>query len=256
MDPADYPLLRSQSALLAQALRLVARDGYTWWHVQTAPTDRVLTAVRKLDARHAVLLDRAAQAARRRARLPVARLLLAPVSVMPPEDPPPTWPMLLLATRPLPGEELQRVDLSANPRTPLYWVAWRGEWRPTYVLKRDQRGKPTWFLSEEFYREMLEEALYYANRGDWPRLVGHMKGAGHLPMFRGVWSQVQEIRRRVQAVWGDRYLRDPSGQWRTPPWQAAVAEWPRRPLSPIGMRLYSEEPRTLGEWWEMHRRSS
>ena len=33
-DPEDYPLLRSQSALLAQALRLVSRDGYTWWQVQ------------------------------------------------------------------------------------------------------------------------------------------------------------------------------------------------------------------------------
>ena len=49
-DPADYPLLRGQTALLAQALRLVSRDGYRYWQVQTAPTDRILAAVRTLDA--------------------------------------------------------------------------------------------------------------------------------------------------------------------------------------------------------------
>ena len=65
-DPADYPLLRGQTALLAQALRLVSRDGYRYWQVQTAPTDRILAAVRRIDELHAVHLDRAARAARSR----------------------------------------------------------------------------------------------------------------------------------------------------------------------------------------------
>ncbi|WP_245606046.1 hypothetical protein [Thermus amyloliquefaciens] len=55
-DPEDYPLLRGQTALLAQALRLVSRDGYTWWQVQTAPVEKVLAAVKKLDEKHAVLI--------------------------------------------------------------------------------------------------------------------------------------------------------------------------------------------------------
>ena len=256
-DPADYPLLRGQTALLAQALRLVSRDGYRYWQVQTAPTDRILAAVRTLDELHAVLLDRAARAVRRRARLPVAQLLLAPVSVMPPENPPPTWPMLIVATAPLPGERMRRVDPSANPRAPLYWVAWRDGWTPAYVLRTDQRGRWTWFLEDGFYRALLEEALAYAAEGDWRALVGHMKTLGNLPMFSGVWSQIQEIRKRVQQYWGDRHLRDPSGQWKAPPWRAGLEGWPRTPLSPVGMRLYPEEPpRTLGEWWEMHRRGA
>ena len=250
-DPEDYPLLRGQTALLAQALRLVSRDGYTWWQVQTAPVEKVLAAVKKLDEKHAVLIAPKARAIRKEARLPVAHLLLAPVSVMPPEDPPPPWPMLLLATQELPGERMQRVE-----DRPLTWVAWRKEaWRATYVLKPDQRGRWTWFLTKEFHRALLEEALAYAAEGDWRALVGHMKALGNLPMFSGVWSQIQEIRKRVQKLWGDRHLRDPSGQWKAPPWRKAVEEWPKAPLSPIGMRLYPEEPpRTLGEWWAMHRK--
>lgn len=255
-DPEDYPLLRSQSALLAQALRLVSRDGYTWWQVQTAPVEKVLAAVKKLDEKHAVLIAPKARAIRKEARLPVAHLLLAPVSVMPPENPPPTWPLMLLAPHPLPGEGMRRVEASPEPQRPLYWVAWReGEWKPTYVLRKDQRGRWTWFLEPSFHRALLEEALAYAAEGDWRALVGHMKALGNLPMFSGVWSQIQEIRKRVQKLWGDRHLRDPSGQWKAPPWRKAVEEWPKAPLSPIGMRLYPEEPpRTLGEWWAMHRK--
>lgn len=57
----------------------------------------------------------------------------------------------------------------ADSKHPLTWVAWRKEaWRPTYVLRKDRRGKLTWFLEEGFYQELLEEALHHATRGDWP----------------------------------------------------------------------------------------
>jgi hypothetical protein len=140
------------------------------------------------------------------------------------------------------------------PTRPLTWVAWRKEaWRPTYVLKRDDSGRLTWSLTMDFFQELLEEALHYAHRGDWTRLVGHLKTVGNLPAFAGVWSQMEEIRKRVQKVWGDKTLRYPDGQFRSPPWKAALAGWPRTPLSPIGMRLYPDEPpRTLGEWWEIY----
>ncbi|WP_297854765.1 hypothetical protein [Meiothermus sp.] len=105
---------------------------------------------------------------------------------------------------------------------------------------------------EDFYRELLEEALHYALQGNWPRLVGHMKTLGNLPMYRGVWQQIQEIRKRVMKAWGDRHLRSPEGQWKAPPWRVATEGWPKTPLSPIGMRLYVEpgegRPRTVGEW--------
>jgi hypothetical protein len=266
--PEEYRLLRNQSALLATALRLVSRDGYAFWQLQETPTEKILLAVRKLDEKWAILLDRRARSHRRNARLPVVHALLAPVSVQPPDSPHPTWPILVLSDRPLPNERMHRlegvdspVDSPAEtkiPAQPLTWVAWRKDkWRATYVLRRDERGRLTWSLTEEFFQELLEEALYYAHRGDWVRLVGHLKTVGNLPAFAGVWSQIEEIRKRVHKAWGDRNLRSPDGQFRAPPWNRALEGWPRTPLSPIGMRLYPDEPpTTLGEWWAMYRGGS
>jgi len=261
--PEEYPLLRNQSALLAEALRLVSRDGYAFWQLQETPTEKILLAVRRLDEKWAILLDRRARSHRRTARLPVVHALLAPVSVQPPTSPHPIWPILVLSDRPLSNERMFKVegvgDTDKDKKIstkPLTWVAWRKDmWRPTYILLQDQRGGLTWFLTEEFFQELLEEALHYAHRGDWPRLVGHLKTVGNLPAFAGVWSQMQEIRKRVQKVWGDRYLRSRDGRFTSPPWKAALEEWPRTPLSPIGMRLYPDEPpRVLGEWWELYMR--
>ena len=268
--PEEYRLLRNQSALLATALRLVSRDGYTFWQLQETPTEKVLLAVKRLDEKWAILLDRRARSHRRNARLPVVHALLAPVSVQPPTAPRPTWPILVLSDQPLPNERMFKIkglntsDPSDNadkakkakiPERELTWVAWRKDaWRPTYILLQDQRGGLTWFLTEEFFQELLEEALHYAHRGDWPRLVGHLKTVGNLPAFAGVWSQMQEIRKRVQKAWGDRNLRSPDGQFKAPPWKRALENWPKSPLSPIGMRFYPDEPpRTLGEWWEMYK---
>jgi hypothetical protein len=157
-------------------------------------------------------------------------------------------------TGPIEGGNAKTTKRAKTPIQPLTWVAWRADrWRPTYVLTRDKKDRFTWSLTEEFFRELLEEALLYAHRGDWPRLVSHLKTVGGLPAFSGVWSQMQEIRKRVQKAWGDKNLRYPDGQFRSPPWKRTLAGWPKSPLSPTGMRLYPDEPpRTLGEWWEMY----
>jgi len=265
VTPEEYRLLRSQSALLAETLRLVSRDGYTFWQLQETPTENIILAVKRLDEKWAILLDKRARSHRRDARLPVVHALLAPVIVQPPTSPHRTWPILVLSDQPLPNERMCKVktDNASEtrkakrgdvPECPLTWVAWRkGGWRSTYVLQRDERGHLTWFLTEEFFRELLEEALLHAHRGDWPRLVGHLKKVGHLPAFSGVWSQIEEIRKRVHKAWGDKHLRYPDGQFRAPPWKRALENWPKSPLSPIGMPLYPDEPpRTLGEWWEMY----
>jgi hypothetical protein len=236
--------------------------------------EKILLAVKKLDEKWAILLDRRARSHRRNARLPVVHALLAPVSVQPPDSPHPTWPILVLSDRPLPNERMCKIkglkikepnsDPSDNanrakkakiPECELTWVAWRkGGWRPTYVLKRDKDGRLTWWLTDDFFQELLEEALYYAHHGDWTRLVGHLKKVKSLPAFSGVWSQMQEIRKRVHKAWGDKHLRYPDGQFRAPPWKRALENWPKSPLSPIGMRLYPDDPpRTLGEWWEMYK---
>jgi hypothetical protein len=146
--PEEYRLLRNQSALLATALRLVSRDGYAFWQLQETPTEKVLLAVKRLDEKWAILLDRRARLHRRNARLPVVHALLAPVSAQPPTSPHSTWPILVLSDRPLPNERMFKAE--AQPPT---WVAWRKDrCQPTYALKRDARGRLTWFLTEEFSR--------------------------------------------------------------------------------------------------------
>jgi len=259
--PEEYRLLRNQSALLATALRLVSRDRYAFWQLQETPTENILLAVKRLDEKWAILLDKRARSHRRNARLPVVHALLAPVSVQPPTAPHPTWPILVLSDQPLPKERMFKVEgvgvdtkKAKIPTQPLTWVAWRKEaWRPTYALERDERGHLTWFLTADFFQEILEEALLHAHRGDWVRLVGHLKTVGNLPAFSGVWSQMQEIQKRVQKAWGDKHLRSPDGQFASPPWKSALKNWPRTPLSPIGMPLYPDEPpRTLEEWWKIY----
>ncbi len=244
-DPSDYRLYRSQTALMAAVLRHVAQSGLTWHLVATTPEAKALAAVRKLHEKFYVLLEPKAWTLRRKAGLPVARLHLGPF----PRGG--VWPYVLLSDRKLKGERMQNAK-----QKPLRWVAWRKDaWRPTYELRFDERGKWTWYLVEAFYRELLEEALYYAEKGDWPRLVGHMKTLGNLPAFRGVFLQLQDIKKRVMKRWGDRHLRSPAGQWKTPPWKKALEGWPARPISPVRVYLYvdpevdGDRPRTLGAWF-------
>ena len=249
-DPADYRLYRSQTAVMA-AIRQAVAKGYRYYLVATTPEAKALGAVAKLHERHRILLSPEARRARKEAGLPVAQLFLGP------EPRGGVWPYALLATKRLEGEEMR----SAEGKRPLQWVAWRKEaWLPTYELRKDgDTGRWTWYLTEAFYRELLEEALHHARKGDWPRLVGHLKTLGHLPMFGGVFQQITDIRRRVQKLWGDTHLRSPEGQWKAPPWRKALEDWPKRPLA-ASVYLYvdpevdGDRPRTLGEWWEARRK--
>jgi hypothetical protein len=245
-DPADYRLYRSQTAVMA-AIRQAVVNGYRYYLVATTPEEKVLAAVTKINERHRVLLSPEARRARKEAGLPVASLFLGP------EPRGGRWPYALLATKRLQGEAMR----SVQGEKPLQWVAWRNAtWLPTYELRKDEdTGRWTWFLVEEFYRELLEEALHHTRMGNWPRLVGHLKTLAHLPMFGGIFHQINDIRRRVQKLWGDTHLRSPNGQWKAPPWKTALADWPKRPLA-ASVYLYVDpavdgnRPRTLGEWWE------
>ncbi len=77
MDPADYRLYRSQTAVMA-AIRQAVGAGYRYYLVTTTPEEKALVAVAKINARHRVLLSPEAQRARKEAGLPAARLLLGP----------------------------------------------------------------------------------------------------------------------------------------------------------------------------------
>ncbi len=249
MDPADYLLYRSQTAAMA-AIRYYVARGYVYHLVASTPVEKALLAVKTLHEKHRVLISPEAQRVRREAGLPAARLVLGP------EPKGGRWPYALLATAKLPGEQMAKL-----PGKPLLWPAWREEaWRPTYELRMDpDTGRWTWYLEEAFYRALLEEALYYTLRGDWPKLVGLLKTIGNLPCFGGIFKQIQEIRRRVQKAWGDRHLRSPEGRWKAPPWRKALEDdWPKRPLG-ANIYLYVTEeeaqegrPRTLGEYLKWH----
>ncbi len=243
MRAEDYRLYRSQTAIMA-AIRQAVVAGCRYYLVATTPEEKVMVAVEKINQKHKVLLSPEARRARKEAGLPVARLFLGP------EPRGGVWPYALVATKRLEGEEMRSVE----GKRPLQWVAWRKNgWLPTYELKRDDTGRWTWHLTEAFYRELLEEALHYARKGDWPRLVAHLKTLANLPMFGGVFQQITDIRRRVQALWGDTHLRSPNGQWKSPPWKKVLTDWPRRALA-ASVHLYvdpavdGDRPRTLGEW--------
>jgi hypothetical protein len=240
----DYLLYRSQTAVMA-AIRQAVVNGFRYYLVATTPEEKALGAVEKINQKHHILLSPEARRARKEANLPVAQLFLGP------EPRGGVWPYVLVATKRLDGEKMR----SAEGERPLQWVAWRnGAWLPTYELRRDEStNRWTWFLVEEFYRDLLEGAIHYTRTGNWPKLVAHLKGLAHLPMFGGIFHQVQDIRKRVQALWGDTHLRSPNGQWKSPPWKTALADWPRRPLA-ASIHLYvdpavdGDRPRTLGEW--------
>jgi hypothetical protein len=230
------------------AIRQAVIAGYRYYLVATTPEEKVVGAVTKINERHRVLISPEARRARREAGLPVASLFLGP------EPRGGVWPYVLVATRRLEGEEMR----SAEGKRPLQWVAWRkGTWLPTYELRKDpDTDRWTWHLTQDFYRELLEEALHHTRTGNWPKLVAHLKTLANLPMFGGVFQQITDIRKRVQALWGDTHLRSPNGQWKSPPWKKVLADWPRRPLA-ASVHLYvdpavdGDRPKTLGEWWKM-----
>lgn len=238
-DPKDYPLPRNQTATLALILRLVAQGGYTWYAVQTAPKDKILIALKKLHEKHRILIDPQARHARREAGLPVAYLVLGPC---PMGD---TWPMVLLANKRLKGETMYRTEDKAHP---LAWLGWSGEkWRPMYLLHRHpDTQRWTWSLTEDRYRQYLEEALLYAKEGDWPKLNALLKRLGKLPSFRGVWEQRGHILRRVQKAWGDKHLRSSKGQWKEPPWRQATEDWPKQPYR-VSIQIWDNPPQTVGK---------
>ncbi len=244
MRADDYRLYRSQTAVMA-AIRQAVIAGYRYYLVATTPEEKVMAAVEKIHQKHRVLLSPEARRARREAGLPVASLFLGP------EPRGGRWPYALVATKRLEGEAMRSVE----GKVPLRWVAWRkGAWLPTYELRKDgDTERWTWFLADDFYRELLEEALHHTRTGNWPKLVAHLKGLAHLPMFGGIFHQVQDIRKRVQKLWGDQHLRSPNGQWKSPPWKVALADWPKRALA-ASVYLYVEpavdgpRPTTLGEW--------
>ena len=244
MRAEDYLLYRSQTAVMA-AIRQAVIAGYRYYLVASTPEEKVMAAVTKINERHRILLSPEARRARKGAGLPVAQLFLGP------EPRGGRWPYALVATKKLEGEAMRSVE----GKVPLRWVAWRkGTWAPTYELKRDpETNRWTWFLVEEFYRDLLEEALHHTRTGNWPKLAGHLKTLANLPMFGGVFQQITDIRRRVQALWGDTHLRSPNGQWKSPPWKTVLADWPKRALAAsvyfyVDPEVDGDRPRTLGEW--------
>ena len=213
---------------MAWIYRLVVLEGYRWWKTQETPEEKVTAALAKLHQRHYVLLDPGSRSYRRKNGLPVARVVLAPA----PQGG--KWPMMLLATRKLKGEEMWDVN-----RKPPEWPAWRektGQWEPMYCLAKDPTGRWTWALMPEVYRLHLEEALSNAQAGHWDQVALVLKWLGRLPSFRGVHLQRKEVLKRVKQIWGDRYLRIPGPRPRSP-WEKVTEDWPTVAISPLRVKI-------------------
>jgi hypothetical protein len=245
MNPLDYRLYSSQTAVLSALWILVIREKHYFYKVQTIPEEetKLITGLGRLHSQHYVFLSKMEKHYRRVNGLPVAHVVLSP------RPKGGVWQLALVSNRPLRGE-----NMADARKVPLTWPAWRekkGVWEDYYILRKDPRGVWTWHLTEEAYRELLEEALSLAHAGDWLQLAGLIRRIGELPPYKGIRTQAKEIVRRVQGVWGDRHIRYPGGQWKKPPWKEVLKEWGRT-LPPLGVHLHPKEaPRTLGEWLEM-----
>lgn len=234
MLPNEYPLFRSTTAGLRAVLALVAR-GYGLHHYGETSPERSLGLVEKLDKAHHVLLHPNHQTALKKVGHPTARLVLAPRPHPSPEGE--RWAFVLLASAPLKGERLYRVD---DPGHPLVW-------RGIYQLYKTEWGRWSWRLKEGHWAELAAQVARAVE--DRPgTLVRRLEGLTLYPRFHGVHQDVRRLVCLARKSWGSarRGQRHRSGMAQ-PDWAKYLS---LRPLRGIGGKLYHEPPLTLGAWLE------
>ena len=236
MLDSEYPLYRSNTAVLQAIVAKVAK-GYVWWHQGAVETSRVLPLVEKLNQNYHILLHPNHQSIVKRVGHPTARLVLADKPLNQPGDS--RWPFLLLATQPLPGEQMFKAGDFSHP------LIWRG----IYQLYFTPWGRWSWRLCEAHFEE-LSRQLLSAARGQPGRLIQRLDGLTYYPRFHGVHQDLKRLVYAAQKAWGSSRR---GGQHRQ---GMAQPDWPRylnlRPLRGVGTGLYAKPPLTLGAWLEAH----
>ncbi len=199
-DPRKVAHPASLYGALSLILRLVARDGYRYWMTGVIPAARVLVVAGRLHAKHHVFLTPHDRRARRAAGLPVAHVVFGPRADV--VDDEYVLPFALLATAPLPGERLQRVDseVGRGDRAPIVW-------RDRYVLKQRPTGQWTWYLTESAFQAYAKqiEAAVKQNDARWVHSI--LEGLAMLPLFHGVSSDATTLMKLAASQWAHRTRR-------------------------------------------------
>lgn len=219
--PEELPLPRSQTAAMQLALQLIAA-GYRWVHYGEVNPAKVQTMVARMMERHFIHLPSEAQSVRRRAGLPVARLILAPY----PEElenyadktKRRVWPYLLVATGELDGEPLKPVQpppkkfAGADYRLRHKRADRDGEtflaytWRGRYVLgwvpktggkKGENPWRLTWFLTDWEFDRWSGSLILAARHGDVRALTAAFKYLANYPRFAGI---RRDLKRLIKAT--------------------------------------------------------
>lgn len=185
---------------LSLILRFVARDNYAWWMAGVIPASRVLIVANRLHHKNFVFLTPHQRAARRAAGLPVAHVVFGPRPEV--VDGAYVLPFVLLATAPLPGERLKRIDAEVNRGDRAQIV-----WRDRYVLKKRPTDEWTWHLTEAAfaaYAKQIEDAV---KRNDARRLHSILEGLAMLPLFHGVSADATTLMKLARSRWAHRTRR-------------------------------------------------
>lgn len=251
LDIAEYPLPPDLTGELARIHRLVS-EGYVWWKAQRVPFDTLPRALAKLHAKYFILLDARGRKARRDAGLPAAQVV---VGHRPEEGDRPKkafvegrvttiyepaetriWPLMLLSTKKLKGEEMHHVA-----KKPPRWI--RGGM--AFQMAKDPRGKWQWEILPELYAFYEQAVAYYIARRDWEGLAHFFHSElVPLPNLKGINAQRLRLLKKAEQAWGDLYLRTAGPRRRKPAWMKELKEAWRAPLS---IRRIKTQGPTLGE---------
>lgn len=272
--PEELPLPRSQTAAMQLALQLIA-GGYRWVTYGEVNPAKVRTMVARMMDRHLIHLPSEAQSVRRRAGLPVARLILAPypeeLQNYADQEKRFVWPYLLVATGQLDGEDLQparppkikhlgkeirqphrlepekmRHARADQDRYSQLAYTWRGRyvlgWMPKTGGKRGENPwRLTWFLTDWEFERWSASLAISARRGDVRALAAAFKYLANYPRFAGVRRDLKRLIKSAKRAFDPHRRRAGPERLRFP------LPDELRELRPITrVRVWDEPPLTLG----------
>ena len=254
------------------ALMLIARAGYSHVAYSEVAPEKASRFVERMMEEHLVHLPSEAIAARRKAGLPVARLIPAPYV----EELPnykegvkrPVLPFLLLASAKLPGVDMRPVkprlakpwgrgrgDLHVfphhradrNPRGSLLTYTWRGRYvlgmRPrTSKAKATRPYAPTWFLTDWEFERWSVTLTRAARDGDVQALRKAFSYLAQYPRFGGVRQDLKVLIRAASKAF-EPHRRRADGRRLAFPLPEELKTL--RPLQAV--RVWDDPPRTLGD---------
>ncbi len=273
--PEKAPVARSHTAVLHLALMLITRSDYRWIAYGEVSPEKAVRFVERMMEQYLVHLPSEALASRRKAGLPVTRLILAPhVEELPHYKDGvrrPVVPYLILSTKDLKGLNLYPIkSKKARPwgrrgrgnelrifphsrpdrdrgRGPSLAYTWRGKYvlglRPRYSGKNaDKPFVYTWFLTNWEFERWSVALTQAARDGDLRALRKLFAYLTEYPRFAGVRKDLKALIRAASKAF-EPHRRRADGRRLTFPLPDELRE-----LEPIrAVPIWNDPPRTLGD---------